>query len=131
MNWYKYEDLKPENEEGWKKLFEGKPVKQTKVEKIDFNWGGGSPMEELHHNHFALRATTEIEFPEGEYTFRTISDDGIRVFLDDEKIINNFKWHPPQEDLASVKISKGKHKIVIEYFEITGHAQLQLWIYKK
>jgi parallel beta-helix repeat protein len=127
LEWRQYSpDLKPENAEGWAKLFASKPAKATESDRIDFIWGGGGP-EGLRGDHFALRATAEIEFPAGTYTFRTISDDGVRVKVDGKVVLENWTWHPPKEDEARVRIAAGRRTVTVEYFEITGHAQLQLW----
>ncbi|MGB9677739.1 MAG: PA14 domain-containing protein, partial [Candidatus Ratteibacteria bacterium] len=61
------------------------------------------------------------------YTFYTISDDGIRVFIDDKQIINNWTNHGAMEDKGEIELNKGWHKILIEYFQGKGSAILDFF----
>ena len=55
------------------------------------------------------------------YTFYTISDDGIRLFINDKKIIDNWSAHPAMENKGSIKLRKGRtYPIRVEYFEESG-----------
>ena len=58
---------------------------------------------------------------EAAYTFSIWADDGCRLFLDDQKLIDD--WRPCAQDdpsavrTATVTLTPGKHKIVVEYFQ--------------
>jgi hypothetical protein len=79
-------------------------------------------------DHFATVSMAEIELPAGRYELRTISDDGVRVIVDGRRVIDNWTWHPPAENLAEIDLEAGKHALRIEHFEIDGVAQLQFWL---
>jgi hypothetical protein len=70
-------------------------------------------------------ATTELELPPGEWQISTVSDDGIRVYVDDQLVIDNWTWHGPTRDVARSLIHGGKHSVKVEHFEIDGWAQRQ------
>jgi len=114
--------------DNWQRIIAGEPFHQQTANGIDFTWGASGPTQTGPRDHFALVATTAIDLPAGRWRFRTISDDGIRVSLNGERIIDNWTWHGPTEDVADVDLSAGRHTIRVEYFEIDGHAQLQLAI---
>jgi hypothetical protein len=73
---------------------------------------------------FSVRWVGYIDVPgEGEnvFTFELWADDGCRLQIDDEVLINS--WYACPEDidaahrLATKKLTPGKHRIVIEYFQ--------------
>ncbi len=110
----------------------GNPV-ATKTEKsINFQWDSKTPVPELGFNNYSIRLSGYIK-PEKtkECDIYTISDDGIRMFLDDKKVIDNWFDHGAVFDKSTIKIEAGKEiKIVIEYYQHSGDAQLKLgWTY--
>ncbi|NUH91352.1 PA14 domain-containing protein [Bacillus thuringiensis] len=101
-----------------------------KIEKIDFDWKENSPVANIRNDNFSARFTKLDTFEQGNYYFEAKADDGVRVYVDDKKIIDS--WIPSAGDVRSVKVpmSAGKHKITVEYMELTSHALLQM-TYKK
>lgn len=113
-----------ENQGAWDKLLLGEPVDEMFLSAINFAWGLGSPSEKVRPDYFGTLATTMLELPEGTYEIRTVSDDGIRVWVDGERVIDNWTWHVPTEDVECVTLEAGKHDFRIEHFEIDGWAVL-------
>ncbi|HEV3023823.1 MAG TPA: right-handed parallel beta-helix repeat-containing protein [Pirellulales bacterium] len=109
----------------WDEVLAGPVLKERKLSKIDFTWGGGAPSDKVPSDHFATVSTTELELPAGVYEVRTVSDDGVRVSIDGGRVIDNWTWHPPMENKAEIVLNAGRHAIRIEHFEIDGVAQLQ------
>lgn len=64
----------------------------------------------------------------GAYELVTISDDGLRVWVDDRLVIDRWDIHGSTVD--RVPLSAGRHRIRLEYFESTGWAELKVWIRK-
>ena len=57
----------------------------------------------------------------------TISDDGIRLYLDGKMIIDNWTQHPATENSAEVALEAGrKYDLKIEYCESGGQAVIKL-----
>ena len=80
-------------------------------------------------NDFALRFHGIINVPkEGEYEFATKSDDGSRLLIDDQQVVDNGGVHPDQERKGKVTLTAGPHHIVVEYFDAGGNTALTvLW----
>jgi len=79
---------------------------------------------------FSVRWTGEIVAPTSEaYTFRTGSDDGVRVYLDGQLIIDSWTDHDRTEDAADpVELVAGqRYPIVVEGYENGGEAEWQLY----
>jgi hypothetical protein len=99
---------------------------------IDFNWGFGTPDPVINSETFSVRWTGQITVPVGgNYTFVTRSDDGIRLWLGNQLLIDNLTPHPETEDRsAGVALSAGQsYNLRIEYFEHTVIAVARLmWI---
>lgn len=78
-------------------------------------------------NHFAMFATRSVFIPEdGEYTFLTRSDDGVRVTIDGQVVINDDEAHPINSANATVYLEAGMKQVEILYFEGSGGAVVEL-----
>ena len=91
-----------------------------------FDWGDGSPASSIPVDQFSARWTTEIDFPGGEVEFTTHSDDGIRLRVDGQYVINNWTYHPLTTNTGTVVLPAGRHTIVLEFFEGGGGAVSRL-----
>ena len=97
--------------------------------QLNFNWGGGPPMGSFPANDFSVTWEGEIEASEtGRHQFSTVSDDGIRVYLDGNLIIDNFTDHAPRRDTSrSINLQAGeRYSINVEFYERGGGAVAQL-----
>lgn len=100
--------------------------------KIDFDWGEAAPLRGLKSDEFSVRWTGYLDVPEsGPYEFLTLSDDGVRLWIDDRPIIDNWTRHWPELDRGSVDLSAGLHKIRLDYFENHLSATIKLYWRKK
>ena len=57
-----------------------------------------------------------VERP-GSYTFSVLSDDGSKLYIDDQMVIDNDGIHPPHEKRAEVNLAGGIHNIRVSYFQ--------------
>jgi hypothetical protein len=98
---------------------------------VNFDWAVGSPATAITVDNFSARWEGQIEAPvSGAFTFTTTSDDGIRLFIDNQLIIDKFFDQSPTDWTGSVTLSAGKHDIKIEYYERGGGAVAKLsWEY--
>jgi hypothetical protein len=105
----------------------GSPVLVRNDQAVNFNWGYGAPAPELPGDNFAARWTRSLYFEEETYRFYVYSDDGVRVWLDGQLIID--RWHAAAGTTFSAQetLSAGTHSLRIEYFEIQGIARVQFW----
>ena len=95
---------------------------------IDFNWGSGSPDPSIGNNTFSVIWEGEIETPTtGTYTFFTRTDDGVKLWIDDQLVIDKFIDQPPTEWSGTQTMTAGERKsIKIEYYENGGGAVAEL-----
>jgi PA14 domain len=62
----------------------------------------------------------------GKYTFYLNSDDGSKLYIDDQLVIDNDGDHSLLELSGEKELSAAKHKLRIEFFEAGGEAILEL-----
>ncbi len=76
---------------------------------------------------FRFRACLNIP-TEGVYTFTTLSDDGSKLILDGQEVVDNDGLHAEARVSGSIALSAGQHELEVQYFERTGDANLVvLW----
>ncbi len=97
---------------------------------IDFDWGFESaPVSVLHSEFYSVRWHGEIEprFSE-DYLVSTLSDDGVRLWIDGKLLIDNWFEHPELAQSAHVELSAGRrYAIVLEYCEWKRYALVHLY----
>jgi hypothetical protein len=85
---------------------------------VNFDWGNGSPVPGVPSDLFAVRWTGSLTAPtSGTYTIYVTADDGVRVWIDGNLVIDAWKVQPPTEYSWTGPLSAGKHSIKIEYYE--------------
>nr|NIV36554.1 hypothetical protein [Anaerolineae bacterium] len=93
---------------------------------IDFNWGKKAPAAGVSADYFSARFTGTFYFIGGSYRFTATSDDGIRVWVDDNLIIDQWHVTSARTYVVDVDVGEGEHNLKIEYFEEKGDAVCQL-----
>lgn len=69
-------------------------------------------------DHFGYQFRSLINIPEkGVYKFHIYSDDGARLFIDNQEVIDNDGSHSAGEATGKVALEKGFHEIRVIYFE--------------
>jgi glucose/arabinose dehydrogenase len=92
--------------------------------RIDVDWGGGSPAASINVDRFVARWTRTDLLPAGLYRFSGASDDGIRVYVDNELVVD--KWRDQNEPFSGDKILLGGvHTIRVEYYEGAAEALIR------
>ncbi|MGH8976407.1 MAG: PA14 domain-containing protein, partial [Acidimicrobiia bacterium] len=98
---------------------------------IDFDWGTASPAPMIGADNFLVRWSGYLTAPAGTYTFGAISDDGVRVWVDNTRVVN--RWFDqgasatPIWDGSVDLPSGGAVPIVVEHYEAGLAASLSLW----
>ena len=106
----------------------GPPKLVRRDANIDFTWTGKTPAEGLPGTNFSVRWTGKLIPTEtGRCTFNLTSDDGVRLFLNDELLIDNWTVHPPTTDKTEYRVVKGQPiDLRLEYFQAEGLTVAQL-----
>lgn len=96
--------------------------------KIDFDLNGRGPVRGVGQDNFSVRWTGTLRIPSnGEYEFITRSDDGVRLWIDNELLIDNWTVHRAYTDKAIKKLKAGHYPIRLEWFQRRGPALLKLY----
>jgi mono/diheme cytochrome c family protein len=86
-----------------------------------------SALPEHRNDDFAFRFAGEIEVPSsGEWTFWTASDDGSRLWIDGELLVNNDGIHGVKEVSAKTHLEAGLHSLEVRMFERAGGEELKV-----
>jgi parallel beta-helix repeat protein len=107
----------------------------VEVETLDLDFGTGGPDQlgltpnaGLPSDHFGTMALTSVTVPPGRWRLRTVSDDGVRLWLDDELVIDDWTWHAPRENVHELNVTGSARtmRVRVEHFELDGHAVLEV-----
>ncbi len=95
---------------------------------VNFNWGTGSPDPSIGADTFSVRWRGQVEASFSEvYTFYTESDDGIRLWINGQLIINNWTDHAPTENSGVITLAAGgKYDVQMDFYENGGGAVARL-----
>lgn len=95
---------------------------------LDFDWGDGAPGEGLAADRFSIRWSGSLIPPEtGTYTIASETDDGVRVWVGDALVIDDWNGHFVERNEASVALEAGVATPVrVEYFEYDLAASARL-----
>jgi hypothetical protein len=94
---------------------------------IAFDWGNESPGQGLPLDNFSVRWDGHVNVAEpGKYTFFLTSDDGSRLFVDDNLAVDNWGNHSELTLAGTVQLEAGVHAVRVEYFDRLGGAVIRL-----
>ncbi len=123
------EQVKPDADpEAFASVLAGTPIKTEQRDRLDF-MSGKSIVEGVPADRIAIVAEGTVDLPPGVYYIRTISDEGVRVWMDDERIVD--RWTPHESAITITAISGGKRRFKVEYYEIGGFAELRFEILRR
>ncbi len=106
----------------------------TRVDStVNFNWGTAAPVAGVTADNYSVRWTGQVQAPvSGTYRFSTVSDDGIRLWINGQQVINNWTDHASTTNTsAAITLTAGvKYSLTLEYYEKGGSAVARLqWSY--
>jgi len=106
---------------------EQKLLKKENRENIWFRWDNEAPTDGVPADGFSLRAKSCLTLSSAATLNLTLgSDDGSRLLINDQLLIDLWGFHAYTEKEGRIELAPGTHSIVVEYFEHTGGAMLQL-----
>jgi len=104
----------------------GYPVLTRADAGLSFNWGTGSPGAGVPGDWFSAQWAGSATLDGGTYTFSATADDGIRVWVDDVILIDQWHLHLPTTYTASRYLAPGYHTFRVAYYDATGNASVSL-----
>ncbi|HXU75398.1 MAG TPA: chitobiase/beta-hexosaminidase C-terminal domain-containing protein, partial [Methylomirabilota bacterium] len=97
---------------------------------VNFNWGTGSPDPLISTDHFTVRWTGTVQPQFNEvYTFYTTTDDGVRLWINNQLIIDHWVDQGSTEwggSTSNLFLSQQKYNVRMEYYENGGGAAATL-----
>ena len=103
------------------------PLDSGVAPRLDFMWyRPPRTMARLPQEHWSLEATGAVDLPAGAYRLRTISDDAVRVWVDDSLRID--AWAPHESQVDDVPLAGGPHLLRVEYYQVDGWVELRVEI---
>jgi parallel beta-helix repeat protein len=101
------------------------PLLTRQLSRLDLEWYrpqiAGLPL-----THWGLEAVTTVSLTTGAYELVTISDDGIRVWVDDRLVVD--RWTQHESSIVRVPLSAGSHKLLVHFFQLDGWTELKVAI---
>ena len=105
----------------------GGPPAFTRADSaIDFNWKTGSPWPTIQNDHFSARWTGVFDHTPGTYRFKVTSDDGVRLWVNNQLIIDEWQDNQNITFQADLVLPGGAAPLRLDYYENTGAALIKL-----
>jgi PA14 domain len=102
-------------------IFDGYvPVGRVSTNRLDIpnrSFKEGFPGLTDRFEWFGIDYRGQCRFAAGEHAFRLSSDDGSRLYVDDNSVINNDGVHSEVSVGAKLKLEAGVHRVRVPYFQ--------------
>ncbi|MCB0195037.1 MAG: hypothetical protein KDJ65_24020 [Anaerolineae bacterium] len=109
----------------------GAPTVVRNEAGVDFTWGSDGPSPDLPAAGFSARWLRTYELEAGLYIFNLRADDGVRLWINDDLIIDEWFASPPRQISADYFIRfNGIHEVRIEYANYTPTGTIRFWLEK-
>ena len=96
-------------------------------EEINFHWKD-IPHPEISEKSYSIRWVGMLDVPVSDtYQIFTYHDDGVRVWINDRLVINDWNQHEPAPQEGKIQLNVGLHNIEIEFFNAQSKAIIQLF----
>jgi hypothetical protein len=96
---------------------------------IHFNWSNLSPIGGIGTENYSVRWSGQLEALYSEPTKLFLhSDDGVRLRINGQTVIDSWASHPLQENQAQLNLEAGKrYNIELEYHQDSGDAVVRMF----
>jgi outer membrane protein OmpA-like peptidoglycan-associated protein len=99
--------------------------------QVDFDWQGRRPGPELGKSYYSVRWTGKLYAPAtGIYKFTAMVDDGIRIWVNGKKVIDDWKLNDSQTFMGEVSLVAGEYyDLRVDYFNAMLEGSIRVyWI---
>lgn len=108
------------------KDFEGEPIIRRDGD-LKFDWKRKSPHPDIPEDAFSVRWDTCLALPEQRVVaFQLVSDDGSRLLVDGQPVVDNWGRHGERSRGAEVPMSEGVHHLRVEFYDERHSASIEL-----
>jgi hyaluronate lyase len=96
---------------------------------VNFGWGVGVPVAGVPADHFSVRWMGRLQARHaGWHQFHTVTDEGVRLWVDGRLLIDNWTAHFQTEDTGGITLVPGRYyDVVMEYRDVTASAVARLY----
>lgn len=95
--------------------------------QLDWLWITDPPAPGFNSDNYSIRWNGWLKAPTpGRYKLIVVSDDGVRLKLDDKRLIDDWQGHLATRHEVAVELGATPHRIQIEYFEYNLGALISL-----
>jgi hypothetical protein len=106
----------------------GAPVATEYYHAAFEDWGYGRAHEDLPSaDTFSIRWSGDRFFHAGCYIFFVYVDDGARLWIDDEQLIDEWFSRRGTYNSLVTCLTTGYHEVILEYYESTNEAEIRFW----
>ncbi len=95
--------------------------------EVDFDWDDGAPAPGMPADQFSVRWSGLLKAPEdGPYLFEVLSDDGARLWLDGELVLDDWEDSGLISERVRLILEKDRYyRVHLDYYERSGEAAVQ------
>lgn len=95
---------------------------------LNFDWNVKSAGEncDVKADDFSVRWSRRLILTAGVYRFTVTGDDGVRLWVNGKKLIDEWRDQPPATFIRELFLPAGNQRIVFEYYDHTGGARAKL-----
>src|SRR6185369_5223392 len=95
---------------------------------VDFDWADAALDAVVQSDNFSVRWSGQVMAPvTGSYTFTTSSDDGVRLYVNGEIVVDNWTDHLVSQNNGSIALTAGlKYDIRMDYYDHATQATARL-----
>ncbi len=109
------------------KNLSGSPVRTVLEGAVFHDWGLDNPRNGVHKDGFSVRWTGQRYFHAGAYIFSLFADDGVRLRVDGEWLVDEWEFGRGEYSSPITYLSTGYHQVVVEYYDEVGEAEVRFW----
>jgi len=102
----------------------GRPAFVRDDAEIAFDWQEFSPGSGIPIDNYGARWSRSASFQAGDYRFYSVADDGVRILIDGELVVDEWRDSPAEPYESVVSLTEGEHDIVVEYYERGDQASI-------
>ena len=92
--------------------------------QVNFRWGAGEPVPGVGPNNFSVRWEGQVKAPgTGRFTFQTTSDAGMRLWVNQQLLVNQWTNAGRRKAEGSLDLQQDKkYELKLEYFDSAAAA---------
>jgi len=112
--------------EAFAALLRGAPLLVREAPRLDWFWA--RPRDPaIPARRLAMEAEATVTLPPGTHALRVLSDDAVRVWVDDALVVDD--WVPHETAVRTAPVSGGAHRVRVQYLQVEGWVELRLdWL---